>query len=404
MLPRQLRAFRRCAAPSASLFFAMWPDRSVLLARLRRAPAENDGTSSDSRWRHPVIVVGIDSHKKTHTLVAVDQVGRRLTQLTVDATAKGHRQVCAWLGQFEQVLLAIEDCRHLTRRFEADLLISGYAVVRVHTRLMAGARRSARERGKSDPIDAEAVARVALREPDLPKAELDGPTREVKLRSDHRRTLVRQRTAIANKLRWFLHEIDPELVVPSRGLKRLCVLDSLEANLVARRGVVAEIALDLVQDCRRLTLRINAMEAQLRHLVRELAPNLLAVPGCGVLSAAMILGETAGATRFKSKDAFARFNGTAPIPVWSSNTVRVRLNRGGNRTINNALHMAAVTQVRRDGPGAAYYAKQLAAGKTVKEALRLLRRRISDRVFRALLADEAAHDDQQIIQELPQVA
>ncbi|MFA3843324.1 hypothetical protein [Streptomyces aureus] len=94
---------------------------------------------------------------------------------------------------------------------------------------MAGARRSARERGKSDPIDAEAVARVALREPDLPKAESDGPTREVKLRSDHRRTLVRQRTAIAiaNKLRWFLHEIDFELVVPSRGLKRLCVLDSL---------------------------------------------------------------------------------------------------------------------------------------------------------------------------------
>ncbi|MFE5110633.1 transposase [Streptomyces sp. NPDC056663] len=106
----------------------------------------------------------------------------------------------------------------------------------------------------------------------------------------------------------------------------------------------------------------------------------------------------------KSKDAFARFNGTAPIPVWSSNTVRVRLNRGGNRTINNALHMAAVTQVRRDGPGAAYYAEQLAAGKTVKEALQLLRRRISDRVFRALLADEAARDDQQIIQALPQAA
>lgn len=162
-----------------------------------------------------MIVVGIDSHKKTHTLVAVDQAGKRLTQLTVDATAKGHRQVCVWLRQFEQVMLAIEDCRHLTRRFEADLLLAGHAVVRVHTRLMAGARRSARERGKSDPIDAKAVARVALREPDLPRAELDGPTREVKLRSDHRRTLVRQRTAIANKLRWFLHEIDPELAVPS---------------------------------------------------------------------------------------------------------------------------------------------------------------------------------------------
>lgn len=118
----------------------------------------------------------------------------------------------------------------------------------------------------------------------------------------------------------------------------------------------------------------------------------------------MILGETAGATRFKSKDAFARFNGTAPIPVWSSNTVRVRLNRGGNRTINNALHMAAVTQVRRGGPGADYYAKQLAAGKTVKEALRLLRRRISDRVFRALLADEAARASHGPITDLPQAA
>ncbi|MFE3661192.1 IS110 family transposase [Streptomyces sp. NPDC059165] len=351
-----------------------------------------------------MIVVGIDSHKKTHTLVAVDQVGRRLTQLTVDATAKGHRQVGVWLRQFEQVMLAIEDCRHLTRRFEADLLLAGHAVVRVHTRLMAGARRSARERGKSDPIDAEAVARVALREPDLPRAELDGPTREVKLRSDHRRTLVRQRTAIANKLRWFLHEIDPELAVPSRGLRRLCVLDTLEADLAARSGVVPEIALDLVQDCRRLSIRINAMEAQLRHLVRKLAPSLLEVPGCGVLSAAMILGETAGATRFKSKDAFARFNGTAPIPVWSSNTVRVRLNRGGNRTINNALHMAAVTQVRRGGPGADYYAKQLAAGKTVKEALRLLRRRISDRIFRALLVDEAARASHGPITDLPQAA
>jgi transposase len=118
-----------------------------------------------------------------------------------------------------------------------------------------------------------------------------------------------------------------------------------------------------------------------------------------VLGAAMILGETAGAARFRSKDAFARFNGTAPIPVWSSNKVRVRLNRGGNRTINTALHMAAVTQTRGDGEGAAYYARQLAAGKTPKEALRLLRRRISDRVYRALLTDEVArsrhHDIEQ---------
>ncbi|WP_052441605.1 IS110 family transposase [Streptacidiphilus anmyonensis] len=138
------------------------------------------------------MVVGVDAHKKTHTLVAVvDQLGRRTDQLTVVATPTGHDQALEWLRQFGQVLVAIEDCRHLTRRFEVDLLNAGHSVVRVHTRLMAGARRSARERGKSDPIDAEAVARVALREPDLPRACLAGPARDAKLLVDHRRRLIR---------------------------------------------------------------------------------------------------------------------------------------------------------------------------------------------------------------------
>lgn len=157
-----------------------------------------------------------------------------------------------WVARFGQVLLAIEDCRHVTRRFEADLLLVGHAVVRVRTRLMAGARRSARERGKCDPIDARAVARVALREPELPRASLAGPARDVKLPVDHRRHLARSRTAAANKLRWFLHEIDPELPVPSRGLRRLCVFDMLAAELNDHAGVVVETARDLVGECRRL--------------------------------------------------------------------------------------------------------------------------------------------------------
>ncbi|OJV81703.1 MAG: hypothetical protein BGO37_07825 [Cellulomonas sp. 73-92] len=124
-------------------------------------------------------VVGIDAHKNWHTLVAVDEVGKRLAVLTVEARAAGHRQILTWLEQFEDVTVAVEDCRHLTRRLEADLPAGGHKVVRVHTRLMAGMRRSGRERGKSDPIDAEAVARVALREDDLPTAELPGPTRGI---------------------------------------------------------------------------------------------------------------------------------------------------------------------------------------------------------------------------------
>lgn len=166
------------------------------------------------------------------------------------------------------------------------------------------------------------------------------------------------------------------------------MLDGLSARLEATEGIVARIAAELVIRCRELTRQINALERELGGLVRSLAPSLLEVPGCGVLSAAVLVGETAGASRFRPKDAFARFTGTAPIPVWSGNPSRVRLNRGGNRAMNCALHMIAVTQSRGLGLGKAYLDKQFAAGKTRTEALRLLRRRISDAAFRALLADE----------------
>jgi transposase len=338
-----------------------------------------------------VIVIGADSHKRTHTMVAVDQVGRWLGERTVRATSDGHLELLRWSAQWSQVRFALEDYRHLTRRLEQDLLAAGQRVVRVPTRLMAATRRGGRHPGKSDPIDAEAVALAALRHPDLPVAELDGPTREVKLLVDYRRDLVRQRTRVANRLRWHLHELDPALQIPSRGLRRYKVIDELAVRLAGMEGTVARLARRLLARCRELTAEINALEAELRPLVRQLAPTLLAVPGCGALGAAMILGETAGVGRFRSKDAYARFTGTAPIPVWSGDRRgKVRLNRGGNRTVNTALHMIAVTQVRGLGPGQAYVERLMLRGKTRTEAVRLLRRRLSDVVFTALRADEQA--------------
>lgn len=124
-----------------------------------------------------MVMIGTDSHKRTHTVVAVDDVGRRLGVKTVRTNSEGHLELVRWSAQFDEVTFALEDCRHLTRRLEADLLAAGCRVVRVPTKLMAGARRAAREPGKSDPIDAEAVALAALRHPDLPVAELDGPAR-----------------------------------------------------------------------------------------------------------------------------------------------------------------------------------------------------------------------------------
>jgi transposase len=331
-----------------------------------------------------LIIVGVDAHKRTHTLVAVDQVGRKLGERTVRATPGGNVEAATWASQWPEVTFAIEDCRHVTRRLEADLLKAGYRVVRVTTQLMAGQRRAGRERGKSDPIDALAVARVALREPDLPVAHLDGPSREVKLLSDYRDDLVTQRTRICSQLRWHLHELDPELDIPSRGLRRRCVQDKIERHLAGMQGVVAQIARELLARCRELTVRINQLESQLKKLVETMAPELLEIPGCGVLGAATIIGETAGVRRFRTKAAFARFTGTAPIPVWSGNSDRVRLNRGGNRRMNCALHMIAVTQARGIGPGKDYTDKLLANGKTRTEAIRLLRRRISDVVYRTL--------------------
>lgn len=336
-----------------------------------------------------MVMVGIDAHKETFTAVAVDEVGRRLGERTFKSTSDGCFELVRWASRWPERRFAVEDCRHLTRRLESDLLTAGETLVRVYPRLMAGERRGDRERGKSDPIDALAVARVALREPDLPVACLDGPARELRLLTDHRETLIRERTRLQNRLRWHLHELDPEFHVRPRGLRAMNQLDRVAALLATMDGLVAELASDLVGRCRELNRKINDLERRVRPLVRQLGPSLLAIPGCGILTAAKILGETAGVDRFPTAAAFARFNGTAPIPVWSSNTERFRLNRGGNRQINHALHMIAVTQLRGVGPGKAYVEKRIAGGNTRTEAVRLLRRRLSDAVFAAMRADHA---------------
>src|SRR5438105_6642169 len=167
-----------------------------------------------------MVTLGGDSHKRTHTLVAVDENGRQLAQRTLLATKAGHLEALQWAGRWSERKWALEDCRHVSRRFEADLLAAGELVVRVPSKLTAGARKAARTSGKSDPIDALAVARAALREPDLPVAYLEGPEREVRLLVDHREHLVRERTRMISRLRWHLHELDPDWQPTARSLDR----------------------------------------------------------------------------------------------------------------------------------------------------------------------------------------
>ena len=275
----------------------------------------------------------------------------------------------------------------MSRRLERDLLAAGESIVRVHPKLMARLRQSGRERGKSDPIDARSIARAAQREDDLPTAVLDGPERDLRLLVDHREDLVTERTRYQNRLRWHLHELDPEVEPTPGSLDRYVVLDRVAVVCAAHEGLVAELAGELVDRIRSLTVSINELQRRIAVLIAELAPTLLELPGCGVLSAAKIVGETAGAARFGDQSRFARFNGTAPIPVWSANKVRVRLNRGGNRQVNAALHRIAITQLR-GGLGHDYVHRRLTMGNTKTEALRALRRKISDEVFRRLVHDE----------------
>ena len=336
-----------------------------------------------------MVIIGADLHKRTHTVVAIDEVGRKLAGKTVAATPDGHLELLSWARRYPERRWALEDCRHLSRRLEADLLRAGESVVRVPPRLMAVARRSGREPGKSDPIDALAVAAAALREANLPVAHLDGPERELRLLVDHREDLISTRTGAVNRLRWHLHDLG--LAEPGpRTLNRRHILDGLRIALAEQPGTVARIARELVDQIAGLTGLINALGREIDALAKDLGPSLLDLQGCGGLSTAKLIGETAGMARFRSRAAFARHNGSAPVPVWSGNTTRHRLSRGGNRQINAALHRIAITQIRLGGRGRDYYDHRLAQGDTKTEAIRALRRRISDEVFRRLSHDEAA--------------
>lgn len=332
-----------------------------------------------------MVVLGVDAHKRTHTIVAVDETGRQVGSVTVTANTDGHLRALRWAAGWERRRWAVEDCRHVTRRLEADLLVAGESVVRVPTRLMSEVRSTVREPGKSDPIDALATARAALREPGLAVAELDGPAREVRMLVDYREQLVRERTRLQSRLRWYLHELDPDYQPAS--LSRVTTLDRVAAWVAARDGLVAMLCAETVARIRDITLTADRLEAQIAERVNQLAPSLLELPGCGPLTAGKLIGEIGNPARFRNKDAFAAFAGTAPIPVSSGNRHVYRLNRGGNRQVNAALHRIAVTQARYHPPAIAIINRHHTGNGRKKHAYRVLKRRLANVVYRTLLAD-----------------
>jgi transposase len=338
-----------------------------------------------------MIVLGADTHKRSHTIAAVAAAtGQVAGDKTVPVGARGSAALLVWARALgDDRVWALEDCRHVSGGLERFLIARGERVVRVSTRLMAGARRGGRERGKSDRIDAIAVARAALAAgiTTLPTAALAGPELDVRLLVDHRERLVRARSALNNDVLWHLHDLWPELELPGSSL-----FYGRWAPRVARRLARAEqtmrvrIARDELRRLRELTQAIKALEAEIAGLVANVAPQLLSEPGFGPLTAAKLVGEIAGAQRFATDAKLARAAGLAPIPASSGNTNRHRLDRGGNRQINAAIHRVAITRARCHPETQDYLARRKAEGKTTREAIRCLKRHLARRIWHLLQA------------------
>ena len=341
-----------------------------------------------------MIVLGADTHKSSHTIAAVDgATGQLLGEKTVAVGARGFGALVLWArGLADERAWALEDCRHVSGALERFLIARGERVVRVSTRLMATSRRSARDRGKSDSIDALAVARAALAEgvETLPTARLAGPELDIRLLVDHRERLVRQRVGLNNTLQWNLHDLWPELDLPGGALFSRKWSSRIGRRLArAEQTMRVRIARDELRRLRELTLAIKALEAEITALVTRLAPQLLAEPGFGPLTAAKLVGEIAGADRFESDAKLARAAGLAPIPVSSGKTNRHRLDRGGNRQVNAAIHRIAITRARCHPETRDYLARKTAEGKTTREAIRCLKRHLARRIWQLLRAPHA---------------
>jgi transposase len=344
-----------------------------------------------------MIVIGVDTHKRSHMLVALDAAtGAPRGQLRIPATDDGTLQAMRFATELDEVRVwAVEDCRHVSGRLERGLLASGDRVVRVAPGLTETSRRAVREPGKSDPIDATAIARAALREgiDTLPVAHLDEQALEIRTLNDYRDQIVKERSRLACRLRWHLVQIAPDL---EAGLAPASLDHPRVRERVARRlarlprSPQVRVAKLILKRIGQITVEERELRAEIKTLIEAHCPALLAEHGCGPVTAAIIIGHTAGAKRFPTDACFARHAGTAPIPASSGNTQRHRLHRGGNRQLNRAIHIIALSRARTDPATRAYLDRKHTEGKSKREAIRCLKRHIARHIWRTLYAAEAA--------------
>jgi transposase len=338
------------------------------------------------------VIIGIDPHKATHMAVAIDGDEQAIARLEVRADRAQTQRLLAWAAPLgEERTWAIESAGGLGKLLSQQLLAAGEHVVDVPPTLAARVRLlGSQKAAKNDGNDALSTAIAGLRHCGLRAVRVDDHSTVLRLLVGRYDDLVSLRTQAACRLHAVLRELvaggAPRRLGADRAAKLL--------RSVHPEGLVAgerkRLAGELLADVRRLDRDLAAIKIRIRDAVDASATTLLELHGVGPIVAALILAHVGDPARFATPERFASYNGTAPIEASSGPRKRHRLNPRGNRKLNHAMHLIAVTQVRHDTPGRVYYQRKIAEGKTKKEALRALKRRISDAVWRQLQVDLTA--------------
>jgi len=345
-----------------------------------------------------LVMVGVDPHKESHTATAlVTGSHQQLATLRVPASPSGYRQLLEWAGQFPQRRWAIENARGLGCHLTQWLLAHGETVQDVRTTATARVRELSRGRGrKTDALDAAAAAAVAALQGDAEQLQPEDETVVLAVLEERRSNLVGQRTRSVNQLHALLRELIPG------GAPRKLRADRAAALLRGLRPLTAadrarkQVAWDLVAEVRGLDRRMAMIGKRIQDTVAALGSRLPETVGVGPVIAGRLLGRTGRASRFPTAAHFASYTGAAPVEVASGEHARHRLSRAGDRQLNHALHIIALVQVGTPGSaGYDYFRRKLAEGKTTREAMRCLKRRIADHVWRVMLSDEQARNHRQ---------